>query len=200
MLTWEILNIIGTIAFAISGALIAMEEDYDILGMYVLGFTTAFGGGTIRNLLIGIPIEAIWSQGNLFVVVFLVITIIFLLPNAWIGYWHQWGIFFDAIGLASFGIQGALSAADVNASLSAILVGATLTGSGGGMVRDVLAGRKPMIFREEIYALWATLAGLMIGLDLIHGPVMTWSLFVTIVVLRMLSVRFKWRLPHRNIT
>src|SRR5690625_6597164 len=53
LMTWDILNIIGTIAFAISGAIVAMEEDYDILGVLVLGFTTAFGGGTIRNILIG---------------------------------------------------------------------------------------------------------------------------------------------------
>ena len=52
-LTWDILNIIGTVAFAISGVLIAIEEDYDLFGMYVLGFTTAFGGGLIRNILIG---------------------------------------------------------------------------------------------------------------------------------------------------
>lgn len=199
-MTWEVLNVVGTIAFAISGAIIAMQEDYDILGVYVLGFTTAFGGSTIRNLLIGIPIETIWAQGTLFVVVFLVITVVFLLPNSWIQYWNRWGILFDAIGLASFAIQGALSAVQVNASLSAVLVAATLTGSGGGMIRDVLAGRKPMIFREEIYALWATLAGLIIGLNLISGPWLTGVLFIAIVVLRMCSVHFKWRLPRRSLS
>ncbi|HLS07519.1 trimeric intracellular cation channel family protein [Lentibacillus sp.] len=196
---WEVLNVVGTIAFAISGAIIATQEDYDILGLYVLGFVTAFGGSTIRNLLIGIPIESIWTQGNLFVVVFLVMTVVFLLPDAWIPYWNRWGIFFDAIGLASFAIQGALSAVQVNAPLSAILVAATLTGCGGGMIRDVLAGRKPMVLREEIYAIWATLGGLIIGLDLISGPWTTGILFVTIVTLRMCSVRFKWRLPRYPI-
>lgn len=63
-MTWDVLNIIGTLAFAISGAIIAMKEDYDFFGVQVLGFTTAFGGGTIRNLLIGIPIENVWSQGD----------------------------------------------------------------------------------------------------------------------------------------
>ncbi|WP_077330079.1 trimeric intracellular cation channel family protein [Virgibacillus siamensis] len=196
---WDVLNVVGTIAFAISGALIATEEDYDILGVYVLGFVTAFGGSTIRNLLIGIPIENIWTQGDLFVVVFLVITVVFLLPNAWVQYWNKWGIFFDAIGLASFAIQGSLSAVQVGAPLSAILVAATLTGSGGGMVRDVLAGRKPMIFRADIYALWATLAGLMIGLELVSGLWQTSALFVAIVTLRMCSVRFKWGLPRHPL-
>ncbi|WP_164669367.1 trimeric intracellular cation channel family protein [Virgibacillus doumboii] len=199
-MTWEVLNIIGTLAFAISGAIIAMKEDYDILGVQVLGFTTAFGGSTIRNLLIGIPIENIWTQGDLFIAVFLTNIIVFILPTQWLQYWDKWGIFFDALGLASFAIQGALSAVGVDAPLSAVLVAATLTGSGGGMIRDVFAGRKPMIFREEIYALWATFGGLMIGLGLIQGPWSTGALFVAIVTLRMLSVHYKWRLPQHSIS
>jgi len=197
---WDILNIIGTLAFAISGAIIAMEEDYDILGAYVLGFTTAFGGGTIRNLLIGIPVQDIWHQGDLFIVASLAITVVFLLPNGWLHYWNKWGIFFDALGLAAFAIQGALSAVEVQAPLSAVIVAATLTGSGGGMLRDVFAGRKPMIFRAEIYALWAALGGLAIGLGLINGPLATGALFSVIVICRMLSVHFKWRLPKRKMT
>ncbi|ASK64236.1 hypothetical protein CFK37_00140 [Virgibacillus phasianinus] len=199
-MTWDVLNIIGTIAFAISGAIVAMREDYDILGVQVLGFTTAFGGSTIRNLLIGIPIENIWQQGDLFIVVFLTIIVIFILPNQWLQYWDKWGFLFDAMGLASFAMQGALSAVQIGAPLSAVLVAATLTGSGGGMIRDVFAGRKPMIFREEIYALWATLGGLMIGLGFIQGPWSTGALFVAIVILRMLSVHFKWRLPQHSVS
>lgn len=86
-LTWEILNIIGTVAFAISGAIIAMEEKYDIFGVYILGFTTAFGGGTIRNLLIGLPMEMIWQQERLFIVCFVAITLILILPTFWLEYW-----------------------------------------------------------------------------------------------------------------
>lgn len=195
-LTWEILNIIGTVAFAISGAIIAMEEKYDIFGVYILGFTTAFGGGTIRNLLIGLPMEMIWQQERLFIVCFVAITLILILPTFWLEYWRRRGMFFDAIGLAAFAIQGAISAQDANASLSAILVAATLTGVGGGALRDILAGRKPMIFQKEIYALWATLIGLMIGLGYVNNPVTITILFVAIVVLRMLSVRYNWTLPR----
>lgn len=195
-LTWEILNIIGTVAFAISGAIIAMEEKYDIFGVYILGFTTAFGGGTIRNLLIGLPMEMIWQQERLFIVCFVAITLILILPTFWLEYWRRWGMFFDAIGLAAFAIQRAISAQDANASLSAILVAATLTGVGGGALRDILAGRKPMIFQKEIYALWATLIGLMIGLGYVNNPVTITILFVAIVVLRMLSVRYNWTLPR----
>lgn len=59
-MAWEVLSIIGIVAFAISGAIVAMEEEYDILGVYILGIVTAFGGGAIRNLLIGLPVSALW--------------------------------------------------------------------------------------------------------------------------------------------
>ncbi len=65
-MAWEIFSIIGTIAFALSGAIVAMEEDYDIFGVYILGMATAFGGGALRNLLIGYPIVAFWQQDMLF--------------------------------------------------------------------------------------------------------------------------------------
>ncbi|WP_316568836.1 trimeric intracellular cation channel family protein [Neobacillus sp. YIM B06451] len=195
-MTWDLLNIIGTLAFAISGALIAREEDYDILGIYVLGFTTAFGGGLVRNLLIGIPIENTWMQGNLFQIAFFSITLVFLLPNKWLEQIKNWIIFFDAIGLAAFAIQGANYAVSVSAPFAAVIIASTITGAGGGMIRDVFAGRKPMIFHSEIYALWAALAGFAIGLGLVRGPYMTAVLLILIVFLRIISVRFNWNLPH----
>ncbi|KQL35070.1 trimeric intracellular cation channel family protein [Psychrobacillus sp. FJAT-21963] len=197
-MTWDILNIIGTIAFAISGVLVAIEEDYDILGIYFLGFTTAFGGGLVRNLLIGIPIENIWLQGYLFEIAFVTITIVYILPNERISNWKNWVVFFDAIGLAAFAIQGANYAVSIDAPLIAVIIAASMTGAGGGIIRDVFAGRKPMIFRSEIYALWAVLAGLAIGLNWIRGPYATYSLLIVIVILRLLSVYFNWNLP-RNI-
>ena len=197
-MTWDILNIIGTIAFAISGVLVAIEEDYDILGIYFLGFTTAFGGGLVRNLLIGIPIENIWLQGYLFEIAFVTITIVYILTNERISNWKNWVVFFDAIGLAAFAIQGANYAVSIDAPLIAVIIAASMTGAGGGIIRDVFAGRKPMIFRSEIYALWAVLAGLAIGLNWIRGPYATYSLLIVIVILRLLSVYFNWNLP-RNI-
>lgn len=197
-MTWDILNIIGTIAFAISGVLVAIEEDYDILGIYFLGFTTAFGGGLVRNLLIGIPIENIWLQGYLFEIAFVTITIVYILPNERISNWKNWVVFFDAVGLAAFAIQGANYAVSIDAPLIAVIIAASMTGAGGGIIRDVFAGRKPMIFRSEIYALWAVLAGLAIGLNWIRGPYATYSLLIVIVILRLLSVYFNWNLP-RNI-
>lgn len=194
----ELFNFIGIIAFAVSGAITALEEKYDILGFYVLGFITSFGGGAIRNLLIGTPIELIWSQNVHFTAAFITITAVFFIPQNWIDRWDRWGILFDAIGLAVFAIQGALAALNAGMPLSGIIVAATLTGSGGGVVRDILAQREPMILHTDIYALWAAMAGLIVGLEIIDSLWKAALLFGAIVSLRLISAHYNWRLPRRN--
>lgn len=200
-MTWDILNIIGTIAFALSGALVAMEEEYDIYGVFVLGMATAFGGGILRNIFIGIPVPTLWEQGTLLLTATVAMAVCFCLPIALIRYWKRWEQLFDAIGLAAFAVQGALYAAQLDRPLSAVVVAAVMTGIGGGMIRDVLAGRRPMVLRDEIYALWAILAGLFIGTGVISGssPVQLYGLCAFITVMRMLSVFYKWRLPRRGL-
>lgn len=198
-MAWEVLSAIGTIAFAVSGAIIAMEEEYDIFGVYLLGVVTAFGGGAIRNLLIGVPVSALWDQEFMFQLAFISITVVFLFPHKLLGPWNRWGNFFDAIGLSAFAVQGAIYAVELELPLFAVIVAAVLTGSGGGIVRDLLAGRKPLVLKSEIYAVWAALAGLFIGFDLVSSDLMLYSLFVLITILRVLSYTLKWRLPTHKI-
>lgn len=198
-MTWEVLSMIGTIAFAISGAIIAMEEEYDILGVYILGIVTAFGGGAIRNLLIGVPVSALWEQGMFFQIALLSITAVFLFPHNLLKHWKRWGNIFDAMGLAAFAIQGAIYAVEMNHPLSAVIVAAVLTGSGGGIIRDLLAGRKPLVLRAEIYAVWAILAGAAVGLGVASEPWQLYMLFVITTALRILSYIYKWRLPFKSI-
>ncbi|REE80070.1 putative membrane protein YeiH [Paenibacillus taihuensis] len=195
---FTVFSIIGTIAFAVSGAIVAMEEEYDILGVYVLGLVTAFGGGVIRNLLIGVPIPTIWTQGMLLKTAVIAMTIAFILPVKWLKTWKKSEAFFDAIGLSAFAIQGALYAAG-KYPLSAVMVAAMLTGIGGGMIRDVLAGRKPLVLRDEIYAVWALAAGAVISLGWFHTPAQLLILFVIVIIFRMLSVHYSWRLPRRSL-
>lgn len=198
-LAWEVLSIFGTIAFAISGAIVAMEEEYDIFGVYLLGVVTAFGGGAIRNLLIGVPVSALWEQEMFFQIALVSITIMFLFPQRLLRHWPLWGNFFDAIGLAAFAIQGALFAVKLNLPLSAAIVAAVLTGAGGGIVRDLLASRKPTVLRDEVYAAWAILIGLIIGLKLITGDIGLYVLFVVMTALRIISYIRRWRLPFKKL-
>lgn len=198
-MTWDVLGMIGTIAFAVSGAIVAMEEEYDIFGVYILGIVTAFGGGAIRNLLIGVPVSALWDQGLFFQIALLSITAVFLFPSNLLKHWQKWGNLFDAIGLSAFAIQGAIYAVNMDHPLSAVIVAAVLTGIGGGIIRDLLAGRKPIVLRAEIYALWAIVTGLFIGLKIAANPWELYSLFVLVTILRVLSYTFDWKLPIRKL-
>ncbi len=198
-MTWEALSMIGTIAFAISGAIVAMEEEYDILGVYILGIVTAFGGGAVRNVLIGVPVSILWQQQTLFFIAFIAMTIVYLFPQKTLPHWQRWGNFFDALGLSAFAIQGALYAVQMNRPLSAVIVAAVLTGSGGGMIRDILAGRKPLVLRDEIYAAWAILAGIAVGTGIADSPVGLYGLFVIVAALRILSYTYNWKLPNKSL-
>ncbi|MNZ56598.1 hypothetical protein D3C78_745460 [compost metagenome] len=182
-----------------SGAVVAMEEEYDILGVLVLGLVTAFGGGIIRNVLIGVPVTTLWAQGELIMLAVLSIVVAFVLPMSWIRHWKKTEALFDAIGLSAFAIQGALYAYEMKHPISAVLVAAVLTGIGGGMIRDLLAGRKPLVLRDEIYAVWAMLAGLAIGLGFFKSTIGLLLLFVLVVFFRMLSVHYRWTLPRRYL-
>ncbi|MCY8931488.1 trimeric intracellular cation channel family protein [Bacillus atrophaeus] len=171
-MAWELLSVIGIIAFAVSGA--------------------------IRNVLIGVPVSALWEQGAFFQIALASITIVFLFPKLLLKHWNKWGNLSDAIGLAAFTIQGALYAVKMGHPLSAVIVAAVLTGSGGGIVRDLLAGRKPMVLKAEIYAVWAALGGLIVGLGWMGNSVGLYVLFIMLVACRVCSYMFKWKLPNRS--
>ena len=127
------------------------------------------------------------------------ITIFFLIPHRLIKHWNRWGNLTDAIGLSAFAIQGAMHAVKLDMPLSAVIVAAVLTGAGGGIIRDMLAGRKPLVLRHEIYGVWAAIAGLIIGLEILKGDLFLYSLFIVITALRICSYTKNWKLPVRKL-
>ncbi|SMO72188.1 trimeric intracellular cation channel family protein [Melghirimyces algeriensis] len=196
-MVWETLNLIGIIAFAVSGTLVAMEERYDLFGTLVLGFVTAFGGGVIRNILIGVPVPSLWEEDISIYIALFTILLLVAIPSQWIRRWKKWYSFFDAVGLSAFTIQGALSAIRMELPTIAVVVAAVLTGIGGGVIRDVLAGRKPLVLQKEIYALWAVIGGWMIGMEVVQKDWQLYLLFGLILCLRLISLLFHWQLPRR---
>ncbi|MDF2036894.1 trimeric intracellular cation channel family protein [Bacillus sp. CMF12] len=197
-MVWDVLNVIGTIAFAMSGAVVALEVKYDIMGAYVLGLITAFGGGAIRNLLTGIPIIELWQQTTLFIVALITISIVIILPSSAVQLLTKWSIF-DSIGLSAFAVQGAMYAQSIDLPLFAVMFSAAITGAGGGMIRDVLAQRKPIVLRDEVYLLWAIFAGFIIGLDWLSKSYHFYILFTVTLMLRGISHHYSWRLPIKSI-
>jgi len=193
---WELFAIIGTVAFAISGASVAMEEEYDLLGVYVLAFITAFGGGAIRNVLLGLPLELLWDQKIYFLIAFAVTTLLFYFPSKVLPYWEKWGVLTDAIGLSAFAIQGALLAHTYHLPIPAMVLAALLTGVGGGIVRDLLAKRQPFVLKYDLYAVWAMIGGLLVSIETLRTPASLYILFALLILLRMISYTYGWSLPR----
>lgn len=197
-LTWHILTIIGTIAFAASGAIVAIKERYDILGVFVLGFVTAFGGGIIRNILIGTPVSQVWSNLPALYSALVVSLIAFLLPKVWFTFPKTW-IILDAIGLIAFSIQGSLMAKNADLPVLAVVFASLLTGTGGGVIRDVLARRRPLLFRDEIYGGWSIVCAIIIYYMSSPSVIFLYILLFGLVCLRLISYRYRWSLPKRNV-
>ncbi|WEG11022.1 TRIC cation channel family protein [Pullulanibacillus sp. KACC 23026] len=192
-MSWIVLHIIGIVAYAVSGALVAIEAKYSFIGIYVLGLSTSFGGAVIRNIIIGAPLSSIWNSTTI-TIVFLTLTVIVFLPTKWTQHWKKWGLFFDSIGLATFALQGAMSAKMVHDYLGLLLLSAMFTGLGGGMIRDILAGKKPLALKEEVHAVLTILCGLCIWLDW-DNPIQLTLVVFGVVSLRMLAIKFNWRFP-----
>jgi uncharacterized membrane protein YeiH len=192
-MSWLVLHVIGIIAYAASGAFVALAARFSFIGVYVLGLTTSFGGAVIRNLIIGIPISRLWDRFT-FITVLVTLTIIVFLPIKWISHRKRWGLFFDSIGLASFAIQGALAATKVYDNLGITILASMFTGVGGGMIRDLLVGRKPLALREEIHAVLTILCAVCIWLNW-TTPIQLTLIVIIVVTTRMLAIRYKWKFP-----
>ncbi|UOQ45193.1 trimeric intracellular cation channel family protein [Halobacillus salinarum] len=200
-MSWEILNIIAVAAFAFSGSIVALNERYDIFGTFILGIATPFAGGIIRNIALGVPVVHVWEQGYLLYVAMGTISIVYFFPKSWVMSWDRWNIYLDAIGLSAFALQGASFAIGADFPLGGVLFSSIITGVGGGVARDVLAQRKPMVLHQEIYAVWAMTGGLAAGIGLIDIGNMwqTYSLFFLIIMMRVLSYHLGWHLRFRDL-
>ncbi|WP_173918424.1 trimeric intracellular cation channel family protein [Halobacillus sp. Marseille-Q1614] len=200
-MTNEFLNIIAVSAFAFSGAIVALSERYDIFGTFILGIATAFAGGIIRNIALDVPVVHVWEQGYLMYVALITISIVYVFPKNWVLFWNRWNIYLDAVGLSAFAIQGAAFAVAQGFPLGGIIFASILTGVGGGVTRDVLAQRHPMVLHQEIYAVWALAVGLAVGCGVVNlnSVIDTYLLFVVIIGCRVLSYHLGWHLRFRDL-
>lgn len=202
-----VLNLIGTVAFAISGCIVGIRKKMDLLGCTILGISTAVGGGIIRDIVLGrVPPSAFVNPLSAEIaaaVSVLLFGVIYFFND---GYEKINSKTFqnilavaDTLGLAAFTIIGVQSAENLgeqrNAFFTVFL--ATITGVGGGMIRDVLANEKPYVLYKHIYAV-ACIVGALITILLwdLTGELIAVSVgMVSICLLRYLSARFEWNLP-----
>jgi len=192
------LEILGTFAFAVSGAFAAMERKLDPFGVIIISFVTAIGGGTIRDILIGdLPVS--WLMNSTGISVIIVSALASLLFTPTLRKLSNLLLIFDAAGLGLFTLIGIEKGITHNFSPGICIALGTITGSFGGVLRDVLLTNVPMIFQKEIYASVCILGGsvyfLMIYLS-VDIAITQVVVIVLIVTIRLLAVRLKWSLPN----
>ena len=192
----SILEIIGTIAFSVSGAVVGIRKKMDILGVTTLGIITAVGGGIIRDIMIGVvPPSALCNPR--YTMIAIVAALIVFLPfvRKKINLDHFAWVLVDAIGLGAFTIIGvSMGSAFDNLFLEVFL--GVVTGVGGGVIRDICSGDIPMIFIKHFYACPSIIGAIICaGLNGYNANLAMALGFVLILVLRLLAAKYKWHLP-----
>lgn len=193
-----VLDLIGIFVFALSGALLAVRIQFDIVGVLVLGAVTGLGGGILRDMLIGETPPASFTDWRYLVVPLVAGLVAFRFhPDlARIERYINW---FDALGLGLFCVLGAQKSMLFGLDpLPAALMG-VLTGVGGGVLRDLLANRTPIVLREDVYALPALTGAAVIVVTWEAGVFNEWMLIAgagICILLRFLAIRFHWRAPR----
>ncbi len=197
MTFFDSLDILGTAAFAISGALSAMNRKLDLFGIFIIAFVTAIGGGTIRDILIGnTPVS--WMQNTTSLYLISAVTTLSIIFRNKLDYLKKSLFLFDTIGLGIFTIIGV--EIGIQAGLEPIICIAlgTMTGCFGGVVRDILCNEIPVIFRKEIYAT-ASIAGGICFLSLYNAKIDQNIIYVLtallIIIIRLIVVTYKISLP-----
>lgn len=196
----SLLDGIGTIAFALSGCLVAAKNRTDIIGFWFLAITAGIGGGTIRDCVLGLT-PVFWVRDPLP----LILCSLVALGSYWLlrdgARFRFLLIWADALGLAFFAISGAIITLQTGAPwFIAVLLG-TLTGVGGGIVRDLLAGEPTLVLRREVYAS-ACVGGILLYIVQIEGwagftvpeAIAMWDSVLVIFVLRALAIHYRFEL------
>ena len=210
---WVLFDVLGTMAFALSGAMVGLARRMDIFGISVLAIATAVGGGMIRDVLVGItPPMTLRDNTNFLLAVGVALAVSFIYRFVKLNRdrKQQMAALFnisDTIGLAAFTITGALTGFrhDIAGTYVLPMLLAAITAVGGGMIRDVLAQRMPVVLHADVYAV-ASLFGAFtfcVVKDFTGMELASWITFFVVVLLRLAAIHFHWNLykprPPRRI-
>lgn len=194
-----LLNLTGTFAFAISGIRLASGKQVDWFGAYLIGLATAIGGGTVRDLLL--DVTPFWMLDSKYFITTGVALLAALLFKEKILKWRNTLFMFDAIGLGLFTIVGISKSIEVNLPFWVCIVMGTITGSIGGVIRDVLLNEVPLLLRKDIYAL-ACIAGGVVYFACLHFHLsINLTEFIaafTVIFIRVIALKFHIHLPVLN--
>jgi len=197
----NIIDILGTFAFAISGAFSAMERKLDAFGVMIISFVTAIGGGTVRDVLVGnFPVN--WLQNDGTILVIFLSALATMLFGSYLRHLNMALFLFDALGLGLFTIIGLEVGLKHGFSAGICIALGTISACFGGVLRDVLLNKVPLIFQKEIYAL-ACIAGGIVYYFLLktnwNEDVSKIACILLIFAIRVVAVRFKLSLPRISL-
>lgn len=192
----QILDFIGTFAFAISGIRLASAKRFDWFGAYVVGFVTAIGGGTLRDLLLDVTPG--WMTDPIYLICTGLALVWVIFFGKYLIHLNNTFFIFDTIGLALFTVVGVGKSLSLGFPFWVAIIMGSMTGAAGGVLRDVFINEIPLIFRKEIYAMACVVGGLaywlcaLVGLDDVVCQV---ACGVMVFVTRILAVKYQICLP-----
>ena len=192
----QIIDFIGTFAFAISGIRLASAKRFDWFGAYVVGAATAIGGGTLRDVMLDVPV--FWMHDGIYLTCTGVALLWVILFRKNLVHMHNTFFIFDAVGLALFTIVGIQKTLDCGLPIWVGVVMGTMTGAAGGVIRDVLINEVPLIFRKEIYAMACVVGGIVYGICDYSGCANAITLVAcgpAVFITRVLAVKYRICLP-----
>lgn len=192
-----LLDYIGTLVFAISGALAGIRHRFDPFGVFILGAVTAVGGGSLRDVLIGrTPVG--WMGDINYVYIIFLGTLIAMFFRTYLVYFRRTMFLFDAIGLGLFTIIGVEIGLGANLHPVICVLLGTFSASFGGVIRDILSNEVPLIFHREVYASLSILGGitfLLLQKLSLPSDFIYVATSLLVVILRILAVRRNWAIP-----
>jgi uncharacterized membrane protein YeiH len=191
-----IVEIIGTLAFAISGIRLAALKKFDWFGAFIVGLVTAIGGGTIRDLFLSTT--PFWMLNYWYLIVTAIALGLVIIFKRYLVRLDHTFFIFDTIGLALFVVIGMQKSLDFGFPMWVAIIMGTITGAFGGVLRDILINEEPLIFRKEVYATACLAGGLSYWLiSHLGGSIVVQqiSCAVIIIIVRVLSVIYNWSLP-----
>lgn len=190
------IDILGTIAFSISGVLTAMHKRLDLFGIFIIAFVTAVGGGTLRDVLLKVDIT--WMQEMTYVYVIFGAAVIAIIFRKKLNYVRKSLFLFDTIGIALYTLVGIEKGIQMGLHPIICIFLGTMSACFGGVIRDILCNEIPIIFRKEIYATACILGGIFYFL-LSYTPLdSNWVVIISgsiVITVRLFAVRYKLSLP-----
>lgn len=192
----RIIEFIGTFAFALSGIRLAASKHYDWLGGFVCGIAVAIGGGTIRDVMLGV--RPFWMLSPIYMICTFFAQVVVIVCHNYLKRLDNTWFLFDTLGLALFNIAGIQKTLDCGFPFWVAIIMGCITGAAGGVIRDVLLNEEPVIFRKEIYAMACVLGGLTYWLMFKLGVslyITVIAAFVVVCIIRFLAVKYHISLP-----